>query len=268
MQQLATNRQRQFAAALLDTTLATPPGLIGPDGELSSKRFAVYRNNVVLGLIEALRANFPATCRIVGDEFFRAMARAYAVSEPPTSPMLFDYGAGFADFVAVFDPAVSLSYLPDVIRIERAWVEAYHARDAVALEPVALAAIPNDRVAELRFSLHPSLRVVRSLFPAVTIWRMNITDGVPRSVDVDSDGEDALVVRPGAEVEVRLIPPGGAEFITALASGLSLTEATRRAMTEFALFDLSTNLPMLVQAGAFIGYGFAQGESYGKTEAR
>ena len=266
MQQLATNRQRQFAAALLDTTLATPPGLIGPDGELSSKRFAVYRNNVVFGLIEALRANFPATCRIVGEEFFRAMACAYATSEPPASPMLFDYGAGFADFVAVFDPAVSLPYLPDVIRIERAWLEAYHARDAVALEPMALAAIPNDRVAELRFSLHPSLRVVRSAFPVVTIWHMNITDGVQGSADVESDGEDALVVRPGAEVEVRLIPPGGAEFITALASGLSLTEATRCAMTEFALFDLSTNLGILVQAGGFSGYG--QGESRGKTEAR
>jgi hypothetical protein len=35
----------------------------------------------------------PAVCRIVGDEFFRAMARAYFVSERRTSPILLDYGS-------------------------------------------------------------------------------------------------------------------------------------------------------------------------------
>ena len=61
------------------------------------------------------------------------MARAYALAEPPRSPVLMDYGAGFADFIAGFAPAASLPYLPDVARIERAWREAYHAADAEPL---------------------------------------------------------------------------------------------------------------------------------------
>ncbi len=267
MQQLA-NRQREFAEALLDPTRATPPGLVGPDGETSAKRFSVYRNNVVAGLIEALRANFPAVCRIVGEDFFREMARTFVQSERPTSPILLDYGAGFPNFIAAFEPATSLPYLPDVARLERARLEAYHARDAVALTLALLAAVPNDRVAGIRFTVHPSLRIVRSLFPTGTIWGMNVDDGVPSPIDFDSGGEDVLVVRPGVEVEVRLMPPGGAEFLTALASGMSLTEATRSVRTEFALFDLSTNLAILVQAGIFIGYGLADGESHGKMEAR
>ena len=131
-----------------------------------------------------------------------------------------------------------------------------------------LAAVPNDRVAEIRFTVHPSLCIVRSLFPVGTIWVMNVDDGVPSPIDFDSGGEDVLVVRPGVEVEVRLMPPGGAEFLTALASGMSPTEATRSVRTEFALFDLPTNLAILVQAGVFIGYGLADGESHGKMEAR
>src|SRR5579872_1467679 len=95
-------RQRGFAAALLDAALPAPAGLVGPDGEPSAKRFAVYRNNVVVGLIEALKDAYPAVRRIVGEDFFRAMARAYAVREPPASPILLVYGAGFPDFIGGF----------------------------------------------------------------------------------------------------------------------------------------------------------------------
>lgn len=98
MQRLA-ERQRQFAAALLDPELPPPSGLVGPDGEPSPRRFGVYRNNVVAGLTEALSDAFPAVCRIVGVEFFRAMARPFVISRPPDTPIMLEYGARFPDFV-------------------------------------------------------------------------------------------------------------------------------------------------------------------------
>src|SRR5260370_20243834 len=167
MQQLA-ERQRDFAAALLDAALPMPIGLVAPDGEPSPKRFAVYRNNVVVGLTEALKDAFSVVHRIVGAEFFQAMARAYVVIEPPTSPILLDYGAGFPDFIGEFEPAATLPYLADVARIERAWTEAYHAPEAAPLDPGTFRAIEPDRLPEIRLLLHPSVRVVRSQFPALT----------------------------------------------------------------------------------------------------
>ncbi|TAM05494.1 MAG: DUF2063 domain-containing protein [Paraburkholderia sp.] len=246
-------RQRGFAAALLDPALAAPPGLIGPDGQDSARRFAVYRNNVNIALIDAVRANFPATCRIVGEEFFHAMARTYAVSEPPASPVLLDYGAGFPDFITRFEPAASLPYLADVARIERAWTEAYHAPEAASLDPAVLSGIPADQAALLRFTLHPSARIVRSHFPALTIWRMNVEDGVPAPVDLESGGEDTLLARPEADVEVRWIPPGGAAFIRALAAGQVLIEAAEAASRVATCFDLTTNLTALFSARIFCG---------------
>lgn len=244
-------RQADFATALIDPTRPTPCGLIGPDGEDSPRRFAVYRNNVTIALTDALKANFPATCRLVGEEFFRAMARTYALSEPPASPMLLDYGAGFADFIAVFAPAAPLPYLADVARIERAWTEAYHAPEDHPLKPAILSTIPNDEAARLRFHLHPSVRIARSPFPALTIWRMNVADGVPESVDLGAGGEDTLIVRPDAEVEVRSLPPGGAEFIASLASGHTLIEAAKSGLRAATSFDLATNLTALLGAGIF-----------------
>lgn len=248
--------QRDWTAALLDPDQPPPAGLVGPEGEPSPRRFAVYRNNVVAGLTATLTDAFPAVCRIVGAPFFRAMARAYLSAEPPASPILLDYGAGFPAFVARFSPAASLPYLPDVARIERAWTEAYHAAEAEPLDPAALASLDPDRLPRLRLHLHPSLRVVRSALPALTIWRMNVADGVPAPVDLASGGEDTLVLRAAAEVEVRSLPGGGAGFLAALGAGGTVTESVRAGLAADDGFDLAANLAGLIGAGGVIGYGF------------
>lgn len=253
MQQLA-ERQAGFAAALLDAEADIPPGLVGPDGLPSPRRFQVYRNNVVAGLSESLGVTYPAVARIVGEEFFRAMARVYVVTDPPRSAMLLEYGAGFADFIQDFPPAATLPYLADVARIEWAWKEAFHSAEAASLPPAALAAIPADRLSELRLELHPSLHLVSSRYPALTIWRMNTEDGVPVPVDLESGGEDCLIVRPNAHVEARVVPPGGMAFVAKLAEGAPLGEAANAGMEAAEDFDLSANLAGLISAGAFSGY--------------
>ena len=256
MQQLA-ERQRGFAAALLDPGLPMPDGLVGPDGEPGPKRFAVYRNNVVVGLTETLKDAFPAVHRIVGADFFRAMARAYVLVEPPRSPILLDYGAGFPDFIRQFEPAAVLPYLADVAHIERAWTEAYHAPEASPIDPGAFTAIAPDQLPAIRLVLHPSLRIVRSQFPALTIWQMNVAGGVPAPVDIACSGENVLVVRPLADVEVRSIPEGSPEFIQALADERPVLAALESALIANSRFDLSANLSDLLRAGALVGYRLA-----------
>lgn len=254
MQSLA-ELQRGFAAALLDPTLPAPAGLVGPDGQPSSTRFAVYRNNVMVGLTQTLKDAYPAVHRVVGSEFFNALARAFVVGALPRSPMLFDYGAGLPDFIGRFEPAAVLPYLTDVARIERAWIEAYHSAEATPIGPAAFSEIDPDLLPDVSLLLHPSVRIVSSRFPALTIWRMNVEDGVP--AQIDAGGEDALVLRPEAEVEVRSIPPGSADFIRALASGRSVLAALEEALVTNPGFDLAANLTDLMQVGAVIGLGTA-----------
>ncbi len=244
--------QAEFAAALRDPLVPAPATLVGPDREPAPRRFAVYRNNVIVGMVNALSSAFPVIERIVGADFFQAMARAYALAEPPSSPVLMDYGAGFADFIAGFAPAASLAYLPDVARIERAWREAYHAADAEPLTAEDFAAIDAAAIAGLRLTLHPSLRLLRSRFPAQTIWTMNAPDGEVRPVDL-AQAEDTLIVRPDTQVEVRRVPPGGAAFVAALGRHATLGEAAARAMAESERFDLAGNISGLIAAGAIVG---------------
>src|SRR5258708_27556893 len=69
MQSLA-ERQRTFAAALLDPRLPTPVGLVGPDGRPSSRRFGAYRNNLMVGLLQTLNVAYPAVLPICLGGFF------------------------------------------------------------------------------------------------------------------------------------------------------------------------------------------------------
>lgn len=118
-----------FAAALQNRDLPPPDGLSRPGGKPATRRFAVYRNNVAVSLVDALAAIYPTLQNLVGEEFFRAMAHAYVLHNLPTSPLLFTYGANFPAFIETFAPASALPFLPDVARVERAWLDAFHAED-------------------------------------------------------------------------------------------------------------------------------------------
>lgn len=91
---------------------------------------AAYRNNVAVSLGQALGRRFPVIQRLVGDEFFAALARAYLAADPPRSPVLMEWGAGFADFLAGFRPLAGWPFMADVARIEWARGLAFHAADA------------------------------------------------------------------------------------------------------------------------------------------
>ncbi len=237
--------QNQFAGALLDSDRAVPQTVASHTGRSPQKRFAVYRNNVIVGLSEAMRAQFPATERIVGTEFFAALARIYVSSEPPCSPVMMNYGERFPAFVARFEPAAAIPYLADVARLEFARTQAYHAADAAPLDTAAWQTIDANRLGDLRVVLHPSLRVVRSAFPVVTIWSMNSGGMAPASIE-DCGREDALIARPHGAVEVRRLPPGGATFLEALAGGTPLGEAAAEAANADSAFDPAVNLAGLI----------------------
>lgn len=242
--------QPEFAAALTDPSLPVPAGLTSWTMDRPPRRFAVYRNNVRSGLVAALASRFPVTERIVGAAFFSAMAAEFAARHPPRSPLLLTYGDDLADFVAAFEPARDLAYLPDVIRLEVARGRAYHAADAMPLQASDLGALDPEQIDGLRLVAHPSLSILRSDHPAVTIWAMNAGE-MPLQPLTDWSGEDALVVRPAMIVEVHRLPPGAAVFLSGLSAGLPLAEAAERALGDAPEFDLVTNLVGLLTSGAF-----------------
>lgn len=262
--------QQAFSAALKNADEEAPISVTGRPGENPAKRFGVYRNNVTVSLVEALISAFPVVHRLVGDDFFRAMARVYVGLHPPRSPLMFAYGENFPDFVSDFPPAASLPYLSDIARIEAAWRRAYHAADEKPLAIEAMAAVEQEKLPGLRLTLHPAVHVVRSRFPAVSIWLDNRgEERTGQRIDMSS-AEDGLVTRPALDVEVRRLPSGGAAFIDALQSGATLEAAAGAGADDGrrsgARFELSDHLVGLFQSGAVVSLNLATVVPSGSAE--
>ena len=145
-----------FSKALLDPSVPTPMGLVDPQGRPAGKRFQVYRNNVVVGLIDALRDSFPVIVKLLGDDNFNAIAGVFVRAHPPKSPLMMFYGDAFADFLAGFEPLAHLGYLPDVARLEQALRRAYHAADCPVFDPALLQHLTPDQL--MAAQIQPSFR--------------------------------------------------------------------------------------------------------------
>ena len=94
------------------------------------------------------------------------------------------------------------------------------------------------RLGDLVFAAHPATRIVRSPYPAVAIFAMNRVEGPVAPLE-SSAAEDALVTRPEMEVTVRLLPPGGAAFLTSLIGGETLGCGCRSALSQKRLRSIS-----------------------------
>ncbi|MFA6205968.1 MAG: DNA-binding domain-containing protein [Methylocystis sp.] len=248
--------QGAFVRALLDPELPPPNGIEASHGFAPKRRFAVYRNNVCVGLVDALSERFPICLQLVGDEFFRAMAQCYVRERLPRTPMLFEYGDAFPAFVSEFEPARELPYLPDVARLEYAVGQAYHAADAAPLPLDFLRALSHERLDNATAVLHPSTHVVASAYPIVSIWRRHMSDDEMTPVELDH-GEEALVVRPELAISVSPLPSGGSAFVDALRNGRTFGEAMNAATGVAAEFKLIDCLRELFLTGAFVAVSVA-----------
>lgn len=238
--------QADFARALLDPMAGPPGGIIDPLGHPAPKRFSVYRNNVASSLTRALEAAFPTVRKLVGDEFFTAMAGAFLRAHLPRSRILMLYGDALPDWLAAFPPVLHLGYLPDVARLDQAMRESYHAADSEPLPEDAFRRLLDADIAGLRLRLQPSLRLVRSHWPVVSIWFAN-AEGGPRP---GAGSEDALVLRAEFDPRPHRLPAGGGAFVQGLLQGLTLGQSVDLAGQEV---DLPGVLSLLVAGRAIVG---------------
>jgi hypothetical protein len=233
-----------FAAALCDTAAPLPDGICAPNGTNLAERFAVYRNNVHVSLVNALAENFPIVRAQVGEEFFDAMARLYVTARKPVSTLLTYYGEDFPDHIAAFGPAATLPWLPDLARLERAWMESWAAADAPALPISALGLLQADDLARTRVRVHPAARLVCSEWPVADLWESHQAPSPDLSA-LEWQSQNVLLTRPLAQVNLRRLDRDASQFAAALLVGKSIEDAAFAA----PVIDAGTLLRQLIEDG-------------------
>ncbi len=238
--------QAAFQAALLDPDAAIPDGLVDPFKRPAGRRFSVYRNNVTASLTRALEDGFPILRKIVGPEFFAAMALVFLRQHPPRSRVLMLYGADMPAFLQTFPPVAHMGYLPDIARLELALRHAYHAADAQPLTAEALATLSPAAFVAARLRLAPAVRVITSRWPIYDIWRANTNETAPSPVMA---AQSVVILRPEFDPAPHLLPEGGDRFLAALAAGKPVEEAVDDAGPAH---DLARTLALMINGGGFL----------------
>jgi len=251
--------QRAFSAGAVFSDAAAVASLgIVAGGLRPEARMAIYRANVLGNYRRALAATYPVIKRLVGAPFFDAASDTFVRGYPSTRGDINRYGADFSDFLGTYPPARDLRYLPDVARLEWAIDQANIARDAASFDLGALASVPPELHAELRFSLHPSARLIASIFPILHIWQANQPGhDADERIDLDEGGDALLVVRRPAGVggiAIERISRAEQLLLALLARGRPLGEAAESCAKMSPAFDLAAALQRHVASHTIVAF--------------
>lgn len=245
----------QFQDAFIEALQQRPaPALASLTGQAA---FAVYRNTVLSGCVEALRANFPSIETLVGPGWMQEVASAYAQQSPPHDPRLIHYGEAFPDFLQALQASHDLPYLADVARLDWHWCEVFSAEQDPCLTLAELAGMTAADLA--RGHLAPRRSVRWQWFaahPAYSLWRVS-REGLPWSPEQPWVAEGALLSGDCDGVSHQPLEIGACAFLDACAAGHSLQEASQLAQQCQPDLDFSGLLGRLLQAKAFRPLTFA-----------
>jgi hypothetical protein len=218
--------QRHVALSILSRDDGAALAHIANEGFAAEERLNIYRNNVAITLVGALRLTYPVVNKLVGPEFFDGAARAFIAGHPPRTAYLNEYGAEFADFLGLFPPAAELAYLPDVARLEWAVNLSLNAPDAPALDMAVLADLAESDHGRVRFVRHPAVRLLSVHYPADAIWRAVLADddAALGALTLNVEQRWLLVQRESEGVAVQRMTQDEARWTDLLFSGAALAE--------------------------------------------
>jgi hypothetical protein len=186
----------------------------GPD-RLNLTMFAGPLDRILLGLkahantisharIVALEETFPLTRQQLGDAAFNALARNFVETDAARASDANRIGLGFPKFLR--DPSTK-----ELAQIEWAWLESYHAAEAVPLTLGDLAALDEVALLALPVAPHPSALTVTISAPIASALQA-LSGQQPAAI---------LSVRPNAEV--RLVPLNAIQLAVFAASAQKST---------------------------------------------
>lgn len=238
--------QAAFAGILRGDDQPRLEAVVAGDSIPAAARLRVHRHHIEQSLVAALAATFSTVQAIVGEDFFRAMARRYVAGDLPHQPVLAEYGAGFPAFIADYEPATSLPYLADVARLDWALNLAFHSLAANHLTAADLSSLPPERIAELPLALAPGAGVLRSSYPIDRIWQVSQPGAADGTVDLGAGGVSLLVLRREDDAAFVQVSEAEEAFLSALGRGETLERAVEVGFRTNDAFDLSTTFTRLL----------------------
>ncbi len=245
---------------------------IAPQGIPPAARLNVYAGTARANFIASLVSSYPAVRRLVGEDYFAQCARSFHRRHPSRSGDLHPAGLGFAQFLAELHGDDEYRYLGEVARLEWLIQEALLAADHRTFDLAKLGEVAPQDYDDLRFRLHPSVRLFASAYPCVHIWQENVDEAEPEPIDLCEGADRVLLMRSregrlafhrlsrGEERFLRAVGAGERFGAAVEAGGAQDAQADAEAEAEAGAdgdddaFDAAAALQRFVLAGAIVDF--------------
>ena len=193
----------------------------------------IYRRNYLENHIAALADTYSAVRDLVGEDYFRQLARAYVPTQSSRSADLNAYGAEFPAFlereIAFLPSGENLPYLADMARLD--WA-AFHLMCGEAGASTWIADLQAmDERDWPRMKIDAAAHCLRSAVPVSDIWRMQ--QGEELAIDLSLPQAVLLTIRLDADgsLQVQLLTAREAQFLSHWFAGATLEQALESTCT-------------------------------------
>lgn len=239
--------------ALLDGESSHAAQLIRAQGISPALRLRVYANTARANFIDSLVSSFPAIRRLVGEDYFRQCARDFHARHPSLSGDLQPAGAGFAQYLFELHGNDHYRYLGEVARLEWLIQETLLAADHGPLDLTRVSGVAPADYDDLRFHLHPSVRLFASEFPCLAIWEANVgSEAEPELIDLASASDRLLMLRHQGQLKFHRLSRGEQSFLQSVQAGECFAAAVDA--DAHGEFDAAASLQRFVLAGVIVDF--------------
>jgi len=166
-------------------------GFIVNDGARSPERLDVYAEGYFSRILECMAKDFAKTKKAIGEEAFTKLVAEYLKAHPSQFTSIDEVGFRFASFISDFDGIALKEWVSDLAHFEWSWIESFYAEE---IPPQSnwqdeLAKNPHAQIL-----VHPSVRLVQSLWPIAKLIRDLDSDTAIDSGELDQESRCSIVI--------------------------------------------------------------------------
>ncbi len=240
----------------------TEPGCLERvrDGRKISRdqRVDIYRTTMREAHVRALAHTYVGCEKILGVRYFGQLAAEFYYQHPATHPDLNRYGKAFPDFVQDFighhQELAEYPYLPDLVRLEWMYEQAYYAKEDPVFDFEGLAGLGEDAWRGLRFTLGASVSVLRSAYPVLELWEAQRGQEEVREIEAIDEPQCLCIAREGFKPVIHKIGHALWQVVDWIDQGYTFGELEVLARQETVETSLQIIIPELISRKLICGY--------------
>ena len=223
-----TELQAQFWSSARNQAGEIYPLIRSDLGFLPKQRMDVYRTTARSAHVSALMDSYPVCRAILGDDYFKQIAKLYFVQTPSRSANMNEYGDSFPGFIAqLYNQREELRdyyYLIDLARLEWEYQKIYFTANAVTFDIEVFQDNCERLGGEATLALQPCISLVSSSYQIFEIWQMHRSDNIQTKINAAGYRQHLCIYKQGHAVIVDKIDLDVYALLVSVRQNKSLSE--------------------------------------------